>query len=319
MSDRVKISVIVPFFNAERHIGRCAGSLMRQTLSDGIEFVFIDDGSTDNSAAELERALSGFPEREAQIRMLSNDGNRGTAFSRERGLQEAHGEFVVFCDADDRVEPPMYAEMLAEAERTGADIVSCGFVVESPSGSSTQLFKSPIFPRLNDIPLDTLHFSMCNKIVRRSLITGNNLHFFPGIDCWEDLGMMARIFAITERISIIDRAYYHYRRVGGESITTSRMGRVLADHLLMADALSGWFAENYGSRYDRFVNYMKFSAKIKLMRRGTRDVKRWKATYPETNHNIMGYKNIPLYYRLAFWSAAHTPTFLLKCADRLLQ
>ena len=97
------------------------------------------------------------------------------------------------------------------------------------------------------------------------------------------------------------------------------MGRVLADHLLMADALSGWFAENYGSRYDRFVNYMKFSAKIKLMRRGTRDVKRWKATYPETNHNIMGYKNIPLYYRLAFWSAAHTPTFLLKCADRLLQ
>ena len=106
MQERIKISVIVPFFNVEKFIGKCAGSLMRQTLRDGIEFLFIDDGSTDNSAAELERALSGFPERKAQIRMLSNDDNRGTAFSRERGLQEAQGEFVVFCDADDRVEPP---------------------------------------------------------------------------------------------------------------------------------------------------------------------------------------------------------------------
>lgn len=304
MSDGVKISVIVTFFNAERHIGRCAVSLMRQTMREGIEFVFIDDGSTDDSAAELERALSGFPEREAQIRILSNDGNRGTAFSRERGLQEARGEFVVFCDADDRVEPPMYAEMLAEAERTEADIVCCGFIVEGASGSSIKRFKSPTFPPLNEAPLDTLHFSMCNKIVRRALISGNGLHFFPGIDCWEDLGMMARILAVTDKISIIDKAYYRYRRVAGESITTSRMERVLADHLLMADALSDWFHGKFGNRYDKFLNYLKFTAKIKLMRRGTRDVKRWKATFPETNRNIMGYKNIPFVYRLAFWTAA---------------
>lgn len=319
MQERIKISVIVPFFNVEKFIGKCAGSLMRQTLRDSIEYLFVDDGSTDNSAAELERALSGFPERKAQIRMLSNDGNRGTAFSRERGLQDAQGEFVVFCDADDRVEPQMYAEMLAEAERTGADIVCCGFIVEGASGNSIKSFKSSTFPPLNEAPLDTLHFSMCNKIVRRSLITQNDLHFFPDIDCWEDLGMMARILAVTDSTSIIDKAYYHYRRAAGESITTSRMERVLADHLLMADALSDWFHGKFGNRYDKFANYLKFTAKIKLMRRGTRDVERWKATFPETNRHIMSYKNIPLYYRLAFWSAAHTPTFLLKCADRLLR
>ena len=304
MQERIKISVIVPFFNVEKFIGKCAGSLMRQTLRDSIEYLFVDDGSTDNSAAELERALSGFPERKAQIRMLSNDGNRGTAFSRERGLQDAQGEFVVFCDADDRVEPQMYAGMLAEAERTGADIVCCGFIVESASGSSIKGFKSSTFPPLNEAPLDTLHFSMCNKIVRRALITQNGLHFFPGIDCWEDLGMMARILAVTDKISVIDKAYYRYRRVAGESITTSRMERVLADHLLMADALSDWFHGKFGNRYDKFLNYLKFTAKIKLMRRGTRDVKRWKATFPETNRNIMGYKNIPFLYRMAFWTAA---------------
>ena len=317
MDGSVKISVIVTFFNASGLVGRCAASLFGQTLKEGIEYIFIDDGSDDGSAGQLQDVIRDYPERKECIKVLSNATKTGTSYSREKGLTEARGEFVIFCDADDWVELQMLAKMLRVAEVTEADVTCCGFMLEKPYKSVPVLFKSQKFPPLDEAPLDTLHFSGCNKLIRRSVIADNGLHFFQGIDRWEDMGLLSRIFACTQKIHIINKPYYHYRRVEGMSITTSRMERVLDDHLRMAEVLSAWFAEHFGNRHDRFVNYMKFCAKIKLMRGATRDAVRWKNTFPESNRHIMGYRNIPLHYRIAFLLAYMMPLPVLRIADRL--
>ena len=104
----IRLSVVVPFYNAERHIGDCVHSLMRQSLSGGIEFIFVNDSSTDASEAVLQAVVSSYPQRRDQVTVLRNDINRGSAYSRQRGVDAASGEFVIYCDADDWVDAEMY-------------------------------------------------------------------------------------------------------------------------------------------------------------------------------------------------------------------
>lgn len=81
---KIRLSVIVPFYNAERHIAQCVRSLMAQTLWKEVEFIFVDDGSTDQSAEILKTEIAAFPHRARQIIVVRNDHNRGSAYSRQR-------------------------------------------------------------------------------------------------------------------------------------------------------------------------------------------------------------------------------------------
>lgn len=319
-NERLRLTVIVTFYNAEMTIAECAHSLMQQTMSRGIEYLFVDDGSSDRSVELLEATAEFYPHRKEQVRIVRLSSNKGTAYARQRGLEEANGEFVTYCDADDWIEAEAYATMLRVAEASHADMVCTPYIVERGKGKrSTVSFPSLDFPQLNDMPLDTLHGSLWNKIVRRSVINDHNIRFFEGINCWEDLGLMFRIVIATRRIVIYNQAYYHYRRSDSHTLSTNSMARVLNDHLRMAEAVESWFGtqpESLMQRFMPFILFLKFTAKIKLLRGHNRDLQRWRATYPESNDHIMQYRNIPRFYRWLFYLAHHLPYWLVNGALR---
>ncbi len=303
---------MVPVFNAEATIAECAESLFRQSIGNVVEYIFVNDASTDGSMDVLKAVMNRYPNR--MVSIIDNEQNSGSAYSREVGMNAARGEFVIHCDADDWIDSNLYEVMLSKAEQTGADVVCCPFALRYEDSSTAQVvnFNSPKID-LNDCPLDTLHFSLCNKLVRMSVIRDNNLHFFRGINCWEDLGMVARILVFTRRLGFVDGVYYHYRRAAGKSQTTSDMNRVLLDHLRLADCLCGWFDEKgLGQKYAPFLKFLKFTAKIKMLRGRNKDLLRWKTTYPETNIGIMRYRHIPLPYRMAFYLANRLPEWLVS-------
>ncbi len=307
-----KISVVVPMYNAAATIERCATSLLCQTVGDAVEYIFVDDASTDGCVDVLKDVLRRYPNREVSI--IKNSRNSGSACSREVGMNAARGEFAIHCDADDWIDPNLYEVMLSKAEQTGADVVCCPFALRCEDSSTAQVvnFKSAKLD-LNDCPLDTLHFSLCNKLVRMSVIRDNNLHFFRGINCWEDLGLMSRVLVFVGSVEFVDGVYYYYRRAAGKSQTTSDMNRVLIDHLRLADCLCGWFDEKgLGQKYAPFLKFLKFTAKIKMLRGRNKDLLRWKATYPETNIGIMRYRHVPLPYRMAFYLANRLPEWLVS-------
>lgn len=124
----IRVSVIVPFYNAGKHIERCAESLMRQTLKDGIEFVFVNDGSTDDSESRLNSILEKYPERMKQVRLVRRPKNGGLAAARQDGLDAMSGQYFVYCDVDDWVETDMYESLLAVADREDADVVCSSFL-----------------------------------------------------------------------------------------------------------------------------------------------------------------------------------------------
>lgn len=126
----MKVSVIVPAYNAADRLSLCLDSLLAQTESD-FEVIIIDDGSTDRTAAVAKAYIT----QDRRVRYV-RQANAGVSAARNCGLDEARGLFVAFADADDRVEPNWLADMLDAATRYDADIVFCGFQV---IGSSHRL------------------------------------------------------------------------------------------------------------------------------------------------------------------------------------
>ena len=97
------VSVLVPVYNVEPYIERCARSLFEQTY-DNLEYIFCDDCSTDASIHILESVMKDYPQRLEQIRIIHHERNRGSAAARNTLIDNSNGVFLFWVDSDDWVE-----------------------------------------------------------------------------------------------------------------------------------------------------------------------------------------------------------------------
>ena len=132
------VSVIIPVYNAEQHIKRCCESLFAQSLRD-IEYIFVNDGSSDQSVPMIKDTLSRYPNRKSDVKIIDRKENRGVAYTRQEGLAAVAGEYVIHCDSDDWVEKNMYETLYCEGKKSNADVVCCGFYIDLPDKSRTIL------------------------------------------------------------------------------------------------------------------------------------------------------------------------------------
>lgn len=109
-----KVSVIIPVYNVEPHIERCARSLFEQTLEE-IEYIFVNDCTPDASMRILQNVLENYAQRKNQIIIINQPYNMGAAKAREIGIKAASGEYIIHCDSDDWVDKEMYRTMYEKA------------------------------------------------------------------------------------------------------------------------------------------------------------------------------------------------------------
>ena len=103
MLEEIKISIIMPVYNAEKYLCEALDSVRNQTLKE-IEIICVDDGSTDRSV----EILSEYQKKDSRIKVLhQTEPSAGAALARNLGLQEARGEYLSFLDADDLFEPDL--------------------------------------------------------------------------------------------------------------------------------------------------------------------------------------------------------------------
>lgn len=122
MTDKdIKVSVIVPVYNAERYLEKCVESICNQTLKE-LELILVDDGSTDRSSKMCDE-LQGMDDRIIVIHKI----NEGAAKARNAGIQKARGQYVAFVDADDFVLPEMYSKLTEYAETNCLDTCFCSW------------------------------------------------------------------------------------------------------------------------------------------------------------------------------------------------
>lgn len=113
------ISVVVPVYNCATYLNDGIHSLLNQTIFSDLEIIFVDDGSSDGSADIIEL----YTEKYSNMKLIHQE-NKGVSSARNRGIEEANGEYIAFFDADDIAEETLYEELLAGIRENDADL-SC--------------------------------------------------------------------------------------------------------------------------------------------------------------------------------------------------
>ena len=211
----IKVSVIIPVFNAEKYILECIESLINQTLSD-CEFIFVNDGSEDSSR----QIIKHYQNSDSRIKLI-NQENQGVSVARNNGLKIATGEYIGFVDADDFIEKDMYETLYDSAKKHECDVIISNIEGEMNGHMLITAYPFPINTPLNKnyIQTEILRYflkydnlnSVCNKIYKYQTIANYNIGFTPNVALGED-GMFNILFlSHASTLIYIDYTGYHYR------------------------------------------------------------------------------------------------------------
>ena len=210
-----KVSVIVPVYNVARYLPQCLDSLTAQTLAS-VEFLLINDGSTDGSA-EILRAYAA---KDPRFRLIEQP-NGGYSAARNTGLRAVQGDFVGFVDADDWVEPDMFEHLLSLAEGQQADLAQSGFdwylEQEGRHVPKDNAWIPPLLARSGGSlrGAEAILFediAVWKKLYRRSLLEASDLRFDEQMPMGEDVPFHLAALCLAGRIAASDRPLYHYRK-----------------------------------------------------------------------------------------------------------
>lgn len=203
------ISVIVPIYNVAPWLRTCLDSLRKQTLKQ-IEVICIDDGSTDESGKIAEEYKSDI----WPIFRIIHTENRGLSAARNKGLDEASAEYIMFVDSDDWVDQDFCRIPYMAAIKNNADIVVFDRYLTHENGKRIRERKRnrPIGLINQETAIDTGWPAVWNKLYRRSLF--NTLHFPEG-KLYEELLTVHKLVYSAERIVGIDEVLYYYRKRKG--------------------------------------------------------------------------------------------------------
>ncbi|MDZ8171044.1 glycosyltransferase family 2 protein [Microbacterium xanthum] len=268
----VLLSVVIPTHDVGAWIAETLTSVLAQDIAD-MEVIVVDDASTDDTA----EIVSRFAASDDRVRLV-HAALRGGGSARNRGVQEAAGRYLVFCDGDDLVPQGAYRSMVGSLEDSGSDIAFGDFLKFSPTDTwrptaSMAAYARPARGiRLVDEPTLILARPCWNKVFRREFWTAAGIAF-PDVPRSNDIVPMVSAYARAERVDILSDVVYLYReRPGATSMTAKadsadsvlsyltqerECARVIAD--LGDAALTSAYRRLIWDR-DGFVHVAKFAA-----------------------------------------------------------
>ena len=222
MSDNtIKMSIILPIYNMEKHLECSVGSLLKQTLKD-IEIICIDDCSKDNTLEILENMAK----EDSRVVVVKQETNQGSGAARNLGISLAKGEYIYFLDPDDWVEPDLCEITYENAKKHDADLVVFDYetiFVQTNKTRRHNVAKNVIAKGLNITPFVPYNYkehkelTLCEskniswiRIYKKSFVIENNLKFSTtkrGQD---------KVFSIdaklcAERIIYINKVLHHWQ------------------------------------------------------------------------------------------------------------
>ena len=313
-----KVSVVIAVYNVEPYIERCLHSLFGQTL-DEIEYIFVDDSSTDSSIKIINKTLEAYPCRKVLTKILHHCSNLGVGAARTTGIKAATGDYIIHCDPDDYIEVNMYEKLYSHAIETDADIVACYYWKEQQSQKEVVRINYSPTPQecLKNLYKKKHHCGhLWNKLVRRSLILSYDIFPFEKIDLAEDLNSMIRIYYWARTISVVEEPLYHYC-IREKSLTTSdSYRRNFRTRVENVNRICAFLKQTGDHRYDTLCNYLKYFLKFDFRDFFTDDHE-WFDWYRECHKDVMKYYDNSLKSRIILWIVLQNYT-IYKFAKRII-
>ena len=286
------ISVIVPIYTVEKHVAKCAHSLFGQTFNS-IEYLFVDDCSPDNSMDIIKSVLNDYPDRKEQCHFFHLDKNFGPATARNKGLENAKGEYIYFCDADDWLDLTMLEKMYSLAK------YDC--IVSSWTSNKKTSIHNYIEKEFN---------SMWNLLVRNDLYQDNHIAFIPGYKCAEDLNLSVKLLYKSRKCINIHECLYYYNQVNENSIMRKMDEKCLSDERIMCKELLIWL-ENEGSsgNYEDVLYWRILKGKQEYLL-DTKTYSKFINTLPESNRYILSCPYLNIKLKIMGWCLVHHLKFI---------
>lgn len=257
----VKISIIVPVYNAEKYLGQCLESLLNQTYKD-IEIICVNDGSTDSSLEILKR----YAQEDERV-IIIDKNNEGVSFARNKALEVVRGEYLLFVDSDDWIETTTCNDALIQIQKEDADVVMWSYtrefkdkvlpkrIWEEEKGIlKKNEVQSKIHRRMIGIIDEELHTpenadALCTiwgKLYKTDIITENQIRFkdIREIGSYEDGLFNLEVFQYVNKAVYVNQYYYHYRKDNEVSITTLYNDKLRKQKLKLIEYMRAYIEKN---------------------------------------------------------------------------
>lgn len=237
VNENIKFSVVVPVYNVQEYFKEALECLREQTYRR-FEVIIVDDCATDQSGEIADRFVSDrVKEGDYRFRVIHLEKNGGVSNARNRGMQEAEGDYILFLDPDDFFERTMLETLLEATQETSWDIMLYGYTEDyfRPDGSlSYQVMKTrkrKSFEQMGEAekPLgfcdtileleqETMYGYPWNKAYRLSYLRRIRAAF-PIITHIEDILFNIAVFEEVSSFLLLPDILYHYRNQGQERLT----------------------------------------------------------------------------------------------------
>ena len=232
--------VIIPTYNEKENIENIIRAVFG--LEQPFDMLIIDDGSPDGSGAICDRYAASHPN---QVRAL-HQPNGGAGAARNRGIELAQGDYLLFVDGDDWLAPKLLEDLSASIAATPADLYLFGALVERDGKVTGELHEE--LPA--DLPTHTkdapqLFFGVMapwNRAYRRTLFTEGGIRFATKV-WYEDIRIVTKVLALAEQVVRLPGAYYHYLQREGSAMNNKNCARNV-EILYAFDDILGWFGEH---------------------------------------------------------------------------
>ena len=249
------ISVIIPLYNSQGFIGKCVGSLLKQTYKN-CEIIIVDDASTDQSL----EIVKGMAEKDSRVKVFSGKKYSGVSAVRNVGLSNAKGDYVCFVDSDDYVSKYYLESLITSLKDTGADISCVGVarVGESQRKNLDKFFnpndyKACTFDKVEAMELlftgRKIRMNIWNKIFSKEIFAGENKLFYnENVYHGEDVEFLYDAFSRVNKVAFVPKKYYAYTRRKG-SLVHSKMNQKKLTYLSAVEYASNKCKEQLPEAY----------------------------------------------------------------------
>ena len=227
-NEKPLITIIVPVYNVEKYLDECINSLINQDYKR-IEIILIDDGSKDNSL----KICKEFEKKYKNIKLIEQK-NSGVSIARNKGIENANGEWICFVDSDDYMEKNMISKMVEEANKETFDILITPPIMDYKKVSEkAKIFDEEInFTNKNKDKLllnvicrqykekNVTHINAggpWGKLYKTEFIRNNNLSFIVGLKRMQDVIFNLYSMNIANKVIYREIFLYHYR-INSESV-----------------------------------------------------------------------------------------------------
>lgn len=311
----IKLSIIIPVYNVEKYVARCLESCLEQDLPmSDYEILVVNDGSKDNSMDIVRQ----YAQKYDNIRIVEQK-NAGLSAARNRGIQEAEGEYLWFVDSDDVIKQNVIKDFLHIAICDSLDALCFDINVIKDGGYEC------VFPNIKEksnLVYSGIEFisaigmppSGCVALYRKDFLISNSLFFRDSI-LHEDQEFTPRAYCLANRIAYVNIPAYNYW-VRSDSIMTSPDKRVkkATDLLIICDSLYH-FAQRHlkdcPKAYDTMMSKINFafSQSLRNYTKGVSTISEYKSKpYYPLDISVEGERRVRWKYRLINFSI---PLYLL--------